>query len=181
MQSWLSCSYKVIESSFKSRPFASRSYVLSIVQYHRVKAHVTSSLVSFPASILPSSLPSKWMNFLNDVKTNGGLRWPSRDQRTPWHSVKILSKSYTPWALSDSSRCPRCHKRSVFLPYVKLTQCVSNLTGVNEHVLFFISIIIIIIIIVFFFAYKHDPVVKKLTFLSTHLQTVLIPGSSYFM
>lgn len=59
--------------------------------------------------------------------------------------------------------------QKISFPSVKLTQCVSNLTGVNEHVLFFISIIIIIIIIVFF-AYKHDPVVKKLTFLSTHLQ-----------
>lgn len=72
--------------------------------------------------------------------------------------------------------------QKVIFPYVKLlTQCMSNPTGVNEHVFFFFFFNHYHHYYCFFFVYKHDSVVKKLTFLSTHLQAVLIPGLSYFM
>lgn len=45
----------------------------------------------------------KWTNLLDGMKENGH-RWPSRNQRTPWHNVTILRKACVPWVLSDSSR-----------------------------------------------------------------------------
>lgn len=101
------------------------------------------------------------MNLLNHIETNGGFRWPSRDQRTPRHNVKILCK-FVLFGFYLSFQGVWAPPKSIFPQAKLLIQCMSNHVGVIEHVLFSSFLCVCVCV------YKCDSEAKKLILLSTH-------------